>query len=423
MNDHGGIMLFNRSRAVKFMRDAGLDVLIASSTVNVSYFSDFFVWIDPLFKEYMATPGASSNLGQSFAVFPIEGEPALIIAPTFSWNAAESWTKDLRFHGEFGLDYSLFTAPSNDLEKRFVTLLRDNPRYGSATEALATVLEERRLTNARIGLDAEPLPSGIREEIQSRVPRATVRNCSNLIRLIRSVKSSEEIARLTHSAEINETVAMETLRLARPGMPANDLIRHFRIGAAEGEAEFDHFALGPKGLAIYSEPGYRLEASDIHYADWGCIYRHYFSDSATTLALSELSQPMLNKYEVLRTCIESGASRMRPGVKSSEIQATMMDIMNESGMKGSYPHGHGLGLEVRDYPIIAPNNGLRIKDDCIDVPSDLPMEEGMINNLEVSVWMPVVGSIAVERSFLVTPEGARSLVNQDRSAPVVAGRA
>jgi len=64
-----------------------------------------------------------------------------------------------------------------------------------------------------------------------------------------------------------------------------------------------------------------------------------------------------------------------------------------------------------------PNNNLRIRDGCVDVPSDLPMEEGMINNLEIPIYFPGVGSLHMEKSFLITAEGSCELVPQDRSAP------
>ena len=416
-------MLFNRSRALQFMRDCGLDVLIATSAVNVSYFSDYFCWTDPLFKEYMMSPGASSNLGQNFAVFPMEGEPALIIGPTFAMNAADSWIRDIHLHGEFGLDYSMLSVPSTDLERRFLDLLRNTPRHATAREALVDVLRARGLSGARIGLEMEGLPDTTGDTIRSGLPGAVVRDCTNLIRLVRAVKSAEEVARLIRAAEINEKSAMETLQLARPGKPAGDLIRNYRMRAAESEADFDHFALGARGLSIFTEPGYHFVSEDVMYSDFGCIYGHYFSDSGATLAVGAVPSPMVKAYEVLQACMAAGASKMRPGVRGSQIQAAMSGVLHEHGITVAFPHGHGLGLEIRDYPIIVPENGLRIKDDCVDVSSDLPMEPGMINNLEVSVFAPTVGSVAIEQSFLVTPEGNRQLVPQDRSAPCAAGSA
>jgi Xaa-Pro aminopeptidase len=413
-------MLFNRSRAIEYMKDCGVDVLVATSPANVFYFSEYFCWTDPLFKEYMMSPGASSNLGQNFALFCAEGEPGLVIGPTFAMNAAGSWIKDIQLYGEFGLDYSMLSSPANDVEGRFLELMRNTPRHASAIEALLNVVRVRGLTTARIGVEMEALPAGTREAVRSALPQAEILDCSNLIRLVRAVKSDEEITRLARAAEINERCAMETLRSARPSNSAGKLIRHYRIRAAESEADFDHFAFGAGGLSIFTEPGYRFVPTDVMYSDFGCIYGHYFSDSGATFALGKLHSPLTEKYEVLRACMAAGAGKMRPGIRGSEIRAAMSEVLHQHGITTAFPHGHGLGIEIRDYPIIVPPNGLSIRDDCVDVSSDLPMEPGMINNLEVSVFMPTLGSVAIEQSFLVTTEGNRALVPQDRSSPVVA---
>ena len=100
-------MLFNRARAINYMQEYGLDVLVATSPVNITYFTDYYCWIDPLFKEFMMVPGASANLAQAYAVFPLEGEPALVVNPLFAVNAEELWVKDLHIFGSAGLDDSL----------------------------------------------------------------------------------------------------------------------------------------------------------------------------------------------------------------------------------------------------------------------------------------------------------------------------
>ena len=77
-----------------------------------------------------------------------------------------------------------------------------------------------------------------------------------------------------------------------------------------------------------------------------------------------------------------------------------------------------MGLEVRDYPILVADNGARIFDDCVDVSSDLSLEADMVINLEAMVFMPGVASPHIEQSFLVTAEGSRPLVLQDRTEPL-----
>jgi Xaa-Pro aminopeptidase len=410
-------MLFNQSRAIEYMRQHNLDVLVATSPVNVGYFSDYFLWLDPLFKEYMMDPGSCSNLAQSYAVFPISGEPALVLKSLFAINAADLWVRDLHLYGDPGFDYSLPARPTTALENRFVSLLRDGQRHATPSEALVSILSSRGLADARIGLEMEGLPAQTKEAIMRALPRASIKDCSNLIRLVRAVKSAEEIKRLTRAAEINEQVAMESVALARPGKPVAELVEHYRARVAELGANFDHFAFSIRGFGICTEPNYLLTSDDVLFVDFGCIYHYYFSDTGTTLALNNLSQALLGKYQALSACLEAGSKTMRPGVKGSEIQAAMRNALKEHGITASFPHGHGLGLEIRDYPIIVPNNGLRIRDDCIDVPSDLPMEEGMINNLEAAIFMPLVGVLHMEQSFILTAEGSRQLVPQDRSKP------
>jgi Xaa-Pro aminopeptidase len=99
----------------------------------------------------------------------------------------------------------------------------------------------------------------------------------------------------------------------------------------------------------------------------------------------------------------------------------MARVLEAHGIS-SFPHGHGMGLEPRDYPIIVPDSGLRVRDDCVDEPADLPIEAGMVLNFEAGIFMPGVASLHTEESVLVTEHGCEALIPHDRSFPVVPGR-
>jgi Xaa-Pro aminopeptidase len=116
--------------------------------------------------------------------------------------------------------------------------------------------------------------------------------------------------------------------------------------------------------------------------------------------------------------MDAGGEAMRPGVKASAVASAMVQALHDRGITASFPHGHGVGLEVRDYPILVADNGLRIRDDCVDVASDLPLEADMVLNLEAMVSLADIASLHIEKSFVVTPDGSRPLVPQDRSQPV-----
>lgn len=412
-------MLFNRTRAIDYMREHDLDALVATSFANITYFTDYFCWIDPIFKEYMMVPGASSNLAQAYAVFPLEGEPALVLGPPFAVNAADLWVRDIHIFGDNGLDVSLPPPELPDDVRRFHDLLTAPQSNATPIDALVSILKQRGLTGGRIGLDAEDLPPETHDQIARALPRASLENCTNLIRLIRMVKSEEELRRLTRSAEINEEVGMECLHMARPGTPISELVRHYRARAGELGADFDHFAFGVRGLGMATETNYQFAEDDLLYVDWGCIYQHYFSDTGTTLALREPEAHLEARHAALRACMAAGSEALRPGARASAAQGAMLQTLNDNGITITFPHGHGLGLEVRDYPILVADNRLRIKDDCVDVASDLPLEADMVLNLEAMVSLAGIASLHIEQSFVVTPDGSRPLVPQDRSGPLL----
>lgn len=412
-------MLFNKTRAMEYMRSCEVDVLIATSPVNITYFSDYGCWLSPLFKEYMSVPGGSSDLEQAYAVFPLEGEPALVIRPIFAVNAADLWVRDLHIFGDSGLDDSMLPGEISGNLQRFYKLFHTPQSNTTPTDALLSILKARGLTGSNIGLEMEGLPRGTKDTIARALPHAVIKDCTNLIRLIRMVKTTEEIVRLTRSAEINEQIGMESLVMAQPGMPVAEIVRHYKRRITELGADFNHFDFSVRGLGIATESNYVLTHDDFFYVDFGCIYGYYFSDTGTTLVMRQLKGELQKRYIALRACQEAGVKAIRPGVKASAVRTAMLTTLNAHGITASFPHGHALGLEPRDYPIIVDDNGLRIRDDCVDVPSDLPLEMNMVLNLEVANFIPGVGAYSIEQSFVVTPETCRFLVPQDRTQPVL----
>jgi Xaa-Pro aminopeptidase len=412
-------MLLNRDRANAYMRQYQLDALVATSPVNITYFTDYYCWLDPLHRHYMATPGAGSRRAQMYAILPLDGEPALVLSSMFAVNAADLWVHDLYPVGDAPIDYSSTTEPFSGEAARFGDLLRGPHRHATATAALCSILQTGGLSRSRLGLEMEDLPPAIQEEISCALPMARFLDCTNLIRLIRTVKSEEELARMAGSAQIAERAALESVTLGHPGASAGDLAQHFRARVAELGAAFDHFAYGMDGMGIGTEPSYVPRQGEALYLDFGCVAQRYFSDAGTTLVLGEPSAAILARHAALQHCIAAGRQTLRPGVAASVVWAAMAKSLHDQGISVSNPQGHGLGLELRDYPIIVANNGLHIRDGCVDLPSDLVIEANMVINLEASVFRAGQDSVHIEQSFLVTPEGCLLLVPQDRSHPLI----
>lgn len=412
-------LLLNQSRALRYMEECGVDAIVATSPINVGYISGYFCWLNSLLREYMARPGASSNLPDAYAIFTSDGETALVVNSIFSADAIRLSGTNVYLFGSPGLDHSELATSPAEYEELWNLLTRTSQPV-SPVSALTAALCDKGLSNAQIGIELDGMPQEKSRQVFDGLPGASFRDCTNLLRLVRAAKTPEEIERLTRAAEISEAAGMEALTLARPGTSVRELVQQFHARAAAMGAVFDHFAYSPRGLGIAMEADSQLSVNDILYVDFGCKFGQYYSDTGLTLAMTELVPPLERRYAALQASIAAGVSQMKPGVKASAIQRSMTDEIASHEFGSCFPHGHGLGLEVRDYPIIVPDSGLMIHDDCVNVPADLPMEEGMVNNLEACFFLPGIGSVHLEKTYLVTADGNRELVTQDRDSPVFA---
>ena len=98
------------------------------------------------------------------------------------------------------------------------------------------------------------------------------------------------------------------------------------------------------------------------------------------------------------------ASLLKSGAIPSEIYASTMEdldpefLTNFMGYEGRRANflGHGVGLQIDEPPVIAEG-------------FDEPLVAGMVLALEPKKGVPGVGMVGTENTYLVTPEGGRSI--------------
>ena len=400
------------------MQRCGLDGIIASSSVNITYFTGYHCWLDGQFKEFMVKPGGSGDLLPAFALYRPDGRPGLTVSALLAVNALDL-PVDLCPWGDASFEWGAPLGPMDEVQQHLWQQLRAMRSATTAVDALGHLVRQVGLAEARLGLEMENLPAPLLAAVQAALPKAELVNCSNVIRLIRMVKSPAEQALLAEAARIGEQAAAAAFADARPGVRLRDMQQRFRAEVGLLGADVDHFAYGIRGLGLATEPDYALIAGDALYVDYGCLYRNYCSDSGVTLAVGGLEGEWVGKYQALYECMRAGQSTLQVGAKSSDAPQAMGDVLGGRGVEASFPHGHGIGLEVRDYPILVPDKGGRIADECVDEAADLPLEAGMVLNLEAMIFAPGRASLHMEQSFVVEADGNRPLVEQDRAQPVM----
>lgn len=411
-------MLLHKTRALDYLQRCDLAAVIATSATHITYLSDYQYWGDAVMRGYMGRPGTSSSLSaENYAILNANGDGGLVVPPLLLPQAEASWVAEVRTYGKPRVDYSLLPAELFDQARNCYNAITTTEE-STPVEALIALLQDWGLRNARIGLELEGVKPAALTALKAALPNVTFLDCSNLLRLIRAVKSPEEIRRISQSTRIAESAALASLNLAAPGKRLPELVADFRARIGSLGADYDHFIIGVYGMGLAESSDYSLQAGDILLVDYGCRFENYVSDSGQTVALGSLSPALVKRYSALYAGLQAGAAELRPGTPASAVRAAMQTRLTEHGITTCFAHGHGFGLDPRDYPIIVEDAGLRLHDDCIDLPADLPLEVDMVINLETPLYLVGAASLHIEQTFLVTPAGGELLVPLERSKPL-----
>lgn len=408
-------------RTRDLLRAAGLDAVILTSPASVAWATGHRCWLDPVMRRFMLAPGGSDELAMpALAIVPEQGRAICIANAYTGADDVACAHADVIFYNPTSFDFPLPTAAGAGTRAgRLAGTLRRSRALGTPADAVRAALQERGLTGSRLGLE-KALPSrGLYDELTSALPGASLPDCIQLVRLARMVKTDAEIAVLERAAQISEQAGGEVLAGIGPATTAADVIDAFvsLIGAAG--AQFDHlmYSVGGLGFGTSRRPAPVGRVGEVLAFDWGVQVDGYGSDTGQSVACGDIPDAMAGRHDLLARCIELGAQQIRPGRPASAPHVQMKAFLAENGISASFPHGHGLGLDVRDLPIIASAGAPRISDECVDVDADIAFEAGMVVNLEATILVPGHGAVEVERSFVVTEAGCRPLIRQDRAAP------
>lgn len=418
-------MRFDADRVRSYLDAAGLDAVVLASPANITYAASYLPWNRAVLRQFMLAPGGGGAAqAPVFAVLTADGRVDLIAPAFFGLDAIVD--PDVSVH--------LYGSPFRRLED-YPRVLGDTAEGGfrealrtvavDAGTALRAALNEGGIDAARIAVDLDAAAPGAPDLLVDVVGDAARRDCSQLMRLIRMVKSDSEIATLRRGSHESEAAGLAAFASVGVGSTPRDLLRAYKSRIGDVDADFDHFVYSTAGLGLGS--GGRRDVSfkrgDILAVDWGCLVEGYFTDTGGTLVFGDPPASLLEDQAWLNECIEKGVAQLNVGAPALGAYHAMMAEFTGDESHIAFPHGHALGLELRDLPILAPIASREIRDDVISVDSDVPLEAGMVLNLEVTLLRPGSASaIEVERTFLVTPDGAEPLTHQPRSAPFVAGQ-
>lgn len=238
----------------------------------------------------------------------------------------------------------------------------------------------------------------------------TIKLVPSFLAQLRQVKTNEEIAKIKNAINISEQAFLNTLPYIKPGVSEREI--KARLEAEQVICGADDYsfpsivASGENSCKPHARFSDRIiQDGDILTIDFGCFYQGYCSDMTRTFFVGTPKDENLVKIcDLVAECAKQQINAVKPGIKTSSIDAIAHNLFSQYGVDEAFKHGtgHGIGLEIHEMPFVN-----RV-DDTI-------LEPGMIITIEPGLYFENYGGCRIEQDVLVTDDGCEVLTNLSNS--------
>lgn len=411
-------MLYNLNCANELMEKYKIDALIATGNDTLKYFG-YSNWFNEV-KEWMLKPGGGESGGiANFCIIPYKKEPIYILEAS-----SVSFLKGLNKKNVFVYDefrdlkeYDEKMRFRNKLDRR-VKEIFDTEIFKDLLGALDFVFDKFDMLNSRLGLEEVGINCNLYLDIKKKFNKCDFKDASEIFRLIRMIKSPDELEILKQCLKITEKALLSSAESIKPGKLFGDINQYFKSLIEEKNAIFDHYVIFHNGFGVTDAKSYIFEEEKIIGIDAGIILNDYFSDTGLTIFTGRKENKDNETYKKLFNIIKTGFEAVKPGVLCSNIYEIMLEEQKKYGLDNSIVEGHGIGISFREYPVINGNLHYKYFDGFTERDADFIIERDMVFNIEVTDFLYSNKTFHIEITVCVKENGCEELIFHDREEPI-----
>ena len=411
-------MYFNKKRADKLMDQFDIDLLIASTPENVTYLSDTVSWAPRVYSysvDMFATYYRDNNHNTSLIVPSQE--------MTYV-SASNTWINDFyTYGGKSALIQEIEHVIESAEENTYLNLQNnDDKRFPTAVEALIASIKNNTTKKLRIAIDEDKMTHKSTLKLKEELDNCELIPSSDLLRLIRMVKTDDEISAMKAAADLNETACTKVCNEIKIGMKEIDIAEIYaqEVGKGLGKWLWFHFGSGRRSVGIFPPTEKKIQPGEMWKFDAGLSLNNYQADTGWGGVIGQPNAQQNMIWEATLRGYESAMSVIKEGVRPSEIQNAMLKGTQDGGLadhSGTFA-GHAIGLEMRELPYVLGNkkmvNSLYLPQD-----TDIPLPENTVLCIENPCQIFGVGGTQIEQTIIVKKSGYELLTKQDRKLWII----
>ena len=285
---------------------------------------------------------------------------------------------------------------------------------GSATRAPA-----RDIRRIRVAV-SDDLPARHLLPLQAHLAGARFSLASAVLRELRMIKDSDEVALLTLAAHAADRVVAQIAAgrlVGRSEIDVADEVRARLLAEGHDEALFAIVGSGPNSASPHHEASDRvIRVGEPIVLDIGGMLGGYASDITRTLWVTggdpanDPDERFRHLFGVLHGAQAAARAAVRPGVACAAVDDAARRPISAAGYGDAFFHrtGHGIGLEGHEEPYIIGGNAE-------------PLRAGMAFSVEPGIYLPGAYGARIEDIVVCGPDGPIELNQAPRELCVVDG--
>jgi Xaa-Pro dipeptidase len=332
----------------------------------------------------------------------------------------------------------LFMVRKDAGRARMESGLREVIPFNSMKDIPAVLSRYRYPEPKRIGLELDVLPVNFFERYRAVYPNADFSDATPLIRKVRMIKSHYEIHLMQDAADQVNRVYNRASEIIRVGMTDLEVAAELEFtarkdghqgfvrmrgfnselfyaqifsGTDSAVPAYSDTPLGGMGLNPSFGQGAGLKRIEPHepvIIDFAGCVDGYLIDQTRVFSVGEPSDRLRRGYDDMLKIQELMMSRADVGMSWGALYDTCFKCAVEMGYADSFMGakgaqvsfiGHGLGVEIDEYPFIA--RGF----------NQMPLQVGMAFAFEPKVVFPGEGAVGIENTFYMSNEGLKRLTH------------